>query len=110
MLKQTAEAAQAVSAQTKALDATLKAQARSLASIAERVTAIEQSLSGLPDVRRDVRNILDLEKQRAGTVAQAMNDRKREEALRQERERFVQFPVRSPSQAGSAPDGGQGAR
>ena len=110
MLKQTAEAAQAVSAQTKALDATLKAQARSLASIAERVTAIEQSLSGLPDVRRDVRNILDLEKQRAGTVAQAMNDRKREEALRQERQRFVQFPVRSPSQAGSAPDGGQGAR
>jgi len=109
VLKQTAEAAQAVSVQTKSIDATLKAQARSLASISERVTAIEQSLAGLPDVKRDVRNILDLEKQRAGAVAQAMNDRKREEALRQERERFVQFPVRPP-QPGSGSESGPGGR
>jgi hypothetical protein len=109
ILKQTAEAAQLVSAQTKSLDATLKAQARSLASISERVTAIEQALTGLPDVKRDVRNILDLEKQRAGAVAQALNDRKREEALRQERERFVQFPVRAP-QSGSGPESGPTGR
>jgi hypothetical protein len=95
MLKQTAEAAQAVGAQARSLDGTLKAQAKSLATISERVAAIEQTLASLPEVRRDVRNILDLEKQRAGAVAQAMNDRKREESLRQERERFVQFPVRS---------------
>ena len=94
MLKQTAEAAQAVGAQARSLDGTLKAQAKSLATISERVAAIEQTLASLPEVRRDVRNILDLEKQRAGAVAQAMNDRKREESLRQERERFVQFPVR----------------
>jgi septal ring factor EnvC (AmiA/AmiB activator) len=95
MLKQTAEAAQAVGAQARSLDGTLKAQAKSLATISERVAAMEQTLASLPEVRRDVRNILDLEKQRAGAVAQAMNDRKREESLRQERERFVQFPVRS---------------
>lgn len=94
MLKQTAEAAQAVGAQARSLDGTLKAQAKSLATISERVAAIEQTLASLPEVRRDVRNILDLEKQRAGAVAQAMNDRTREESLRQERERFVQFPVR----------------
>lgn len=108
MLKQTAEAAQAVGAQARALDASLKAQARSLALVTEKVSAIEQSLSGFPDVRRDVRTILDLEKQRAGTVAQVMNDRKREEALRQERERFVQFPVRPGSTSpatGSDPAG-----
>ncbi len=94
MLKQTAEAAQALGTQARSLDGTLKAQAKSLATISERVTAIEQTLASFPEVRRDVRNILDLEKQRAGAVAQAMNDRKREESLRLERERFVQFPVR----------------
>jgi len=105
MLKQTAEAAQAVGAQARSLDGTLKAQAKSLATITERVAAIEQTLASLPEVRRDVRNILDLEKQRAGAVAQAMNDRKREEALRQERERFVQFPVRqNPTGPGAAGD------
>lgn len=103
MLKQTADAAQSLNAQTKSLDAALKAQARSLATINERVAAIEQSLASLPEVKRDVRNILDLEKQRAGTVAQAMNDRKREEALKQERERFVQFPLRPAGGASEAP-------
>jgi hypothetical protein len=38
-----------------------------------------------------------------------MNDRKREEALRQERERFVQFPVRPP-QSGSGSESGPGGR
>ncbi len=109
IMKQTAEAAQAVSAQTKSLDVTLKAQARSLAAMTERVTAIEQTLASLPDVKRDVRNILDLEKQRAGSVAQALNDRKREEALRQERERFVQFPVRTAA-PGAGSEGGPGGR
>jgi len=105
MLKQTAEAAQAVGAQARSLDGTLKAQAKSLATITERVAAIEQTLASLPEVRRDVRHILDLEKQRAGAVAQAMNDRKREEALRQERERFVQFPVRqNPAGPGATGD------
>lgn len=103
MLKQTADAAQSLNAQTKSLDAALKAQARSLAAINERVAAIEQSLASLPEVKRDVRNILDLEKQRAGAVAQAMNDRKREEALKQERERFVQFPLRPAGGASEAP-------
>ncbi len=103
MLKQTADAAQSLNAQTKSLDAALKAQARSLATITERVAAIEQSLASLPEVKRDVRNILDLEKQRAGAVAQAMNDRKREEALKQERERFVQFPLRPAGGGSEAP-------
>ena len=103
MLKQTAEAAQAVGAQARSLDGTLKAQAKSLATITERVAAIEQTLASLPEVRRDVRNILELEKQRAGVVAQAMNDRKREEALRQERERFVQFPVRPAAPGAGGP-------
>ena len=103
MLKQTAEAAQAVGAQARSLDGTLKAQAKSLATITERVAAIEQTLASLPEVRRDVRNILELEKQRAGVVAQAMNDRKREEALRQERERFVQFPVRPAASGAGGP-------
>lgn len=103
MLKQTADAAQSLNTQTKSLDAALKAQARSLATITERVAAIEQSLASLPEVKRDVRNILDLEKQRAGTVAQAMNDRKREEALKQERERFVQFPARPAGGGSEAP-------
>lgn len=109
MLKQTAEAAQAVGAQARSLDGTLKAQAKSLATISERVAAIEQTLASLPEVRRDVRNILDLEKQRAGAVTQAMNDRKREESLRQERERFVQFPVRpgSPGAGSSSEPAGR---
>lgn len=109
MLKQTAEAAQAVGAQARSLDGTLKAQAKSLATISERVAAIEQTLASLPEVRRDVRNILDLEKQRAGAVTQAMNDRKREESLRQERERFVQFPARpgSPGAGSSSEPAGR---
>ena len=109
MLKQTAEAAQAVGAQARSLDGTLKAQAKSLATITERVAAIEQTLASFPELRRDVRNILDLEKQRAGAVAQAMNDRNREEALRQERERFVQFPVRQNA-AGSGATGDAAGR
>lgn len=102
MLKQTAEAAQSLGAQARSLDAALKQQARSLATISDRVTAIEQTVASLPDVRKDVRSILDLEKQRAGAVAQAMNDRKREESLKQERERFVQFPIRSGAAAGGS--------
>ncbi|MEY4214984.1 MAG: hypothetical protein ACO29W_05995 [Burkholderiaceae bacterium] len=109
MLKQTADAAQALGAQARSLDGTLKAQAKSLATITERVAAIEQTLASLPEVRRDVRNILDLEKQRAGAVAQAMNDRKREESLRLERERFVQFPVR-PAAPGAGSPGEPAAR
>jgi hypothetical protein len=93
LARQTAEAAQSIAGQTKSIDAALKTQARTLSQISDRVAAIEQSLSGIPDLRRDTRQILDLEKQRAGSVAQALNDRQREEQLRRERERFVQFPA-----------------
>jgi len=109
MLKQTAEAAQALGAQARSLDGTLKAQAKSLATITERVVALAQTLASLPEARRDVRNIVDLAEQRAGAVAQAMNDRKREESLRLERERFVQFPVR-PATPGVGSPGEPAAR
>ena len=88
--------------QAKALDTSIRAQARSLSSISDRVTAIEQSLVGLPDLRQDVRAILKLEQQRASSVTQAMTDRQREEQLRRERERFVQFPVQGAGPASGA--------
>lgn len=104
LIKQTAEAAQAINTQAKTLDTAIRAQTKSLASITDRVTAIEQTLAGLPDMRQDVRSILKLEQQRASSVAQAMSDRQREEQLRRERERFVQFPV----QGATPPPGASG--
>jgi len=62
--------------------------------------AIEQALAGIPELRRDTRQILDLEKQRANSVAQAATDRQKEENLRRERERFVQFPQTPGAAAG----------
>lgn len=107
LARQTAEAAQALAGQAKSIDAALKTQARTLGQIAERVTAIEQALNGLPDLRRDTRQILDLEKQRATSVNQAMSDRQREEQLRRERERFVQFPP-APGSTASPRNGNEG--
>ena len=110
LIRPTAEAAQALAGQAKTIDAALRSQARTLTQISERVSSIEQALTGLPELKRDTRQILDLEKQRVSTVTQAMSDRQREEQLRRERERFVQFPAQPVGTAAARSNGDQPAR
>jgi hypothetical protein len=106
--KAAAEAAQAMVAQAKALDTAIKGQARTLSSINERVQSIESKLgSAVPAVQRDLESLLKLEGERSRTVSQAANDRQREEQLRQERERFIQF--RRGGEASSQPTPAAGA-
>jgi hypothetical protein len=108
--KAAAEAAQAMVAQAKALDAAIKGQARTLSSINERVQAIESKLvSTVPAVQRDLQSLLKLESERSRSVSQAASDRQREEQLRQERERFIQFRRGGEAPAQAAPAAGAAA-
>jgi hypothetical protein len=108
--KAAAEAAQALVAQAKALDVAIKGQARTLSSINERVQAIESKLvSTVPAVQRDLQSLLKLESERSRSVNQAASDRQREEQLRQERERFIQFRRGGEAPAQAAPAAGAAA-
>lgn len=105
-----AEAAQALVAQAKALDVAIKGQAKTLSSINERVQAIESKLvSTVPAVQRDLQSLLKLESERSRSVNQAASDRQREEQLRQERERFIQFRRGGDAPAQAAPAAGAAA-
>ncbi|MEN9761369.1 MAG: hypothetical protein RI906_1195 [Pseudomonadota bacterium] len=108
--KAAAEAAQALVAQAKALDVAIKGQAKTLSSINERVQAIESKLvSTVPAVQRDLQSLLKLESERSRSVNQAASDRQREEQLRQERERFIQFRRGGDAPAQAAPAAGAAA-
>lgn len=108
--KAAAEAAQALVAQAKALDVAIKGQAKTLSSINERVQAIESKLvSAVPAVQRDLQSLLKLEGERSRSVNQAASDRQREEQLRQERERFIQFRRGGDAPAQAAPAAGAAA-
>jgi prefoldin subunit 5 len=91
LLRQTFDSVQSLAAQTKALEASLRAQAGTLATLGTRVNAIEQSAAALPAMQSDLKLILKTDQARAAVVDRVTAERRREEALREERERFVQF-------------------
>ena len=62
-----------------------------MATLGTRVNAIEQSAAALPAMQSDLKLILKNDQARAAVVDRVTAERRREEALREERERFVQF-------------------
>ena len=103
LIRQTLESVQAVAAQARSLEANLRAQATALNGVATRVAAIEQGVAKLPAMQSDLKVLLSNDQTRAAVVEKISAERRREEALRQERERFVQFPAPSGAQSGAVP-------
>jgi hypothetical protein len=92
LLRQTLDAAQAVATQARALESNLRAQSAALSGLGTRVSAIERSVAALPDMQSDLKALLRGEQARASALEKVVSEREREEGLRNERERFVQYP------------------
>jgi hypothetical protein len=107
LMRQTLDSIQAVAAQSKALEASLRSQSGVLTALGNRVSAIEQSVAALPVMQSDLKLILRNDQTRAAAVERVAAERKREEVLRDERERFVQFPRQDGSTQGGGQPGGR---
>jgi hypothetical protein len=107
LVRQTLDAVQGVSTQSRTLEGSLRAQTATLSGLSARVTSIEQSLASLPAMQADLKSLLRTEQERAAVLDRAVSERQREESLRKERERFVQFP-RQPDTS-SSPGSSAGA-
>ena len=92
LLRQTLDAAQAVATQARALESNLRAQSSALSGLSTRVSAIERNVAALPDMQSDLKALLRGEQSRASALEKVISERQREEGLRNERERFVQYP------------------
>jgi len=109
LIRQTLDAVNSVATQARALEAGLRSQSASLSSLGKRVSSIEQSVLNLPAMQADLKSLLQGEQVRASAVQRVADERRREEALRQERERFVQFPRTPGSDSStSSPAAGTG--
>lgn len=103
LLRQTLDAAQAVATQARALESNLRAQSTALSGLSTRVSAIERTVAALPGMESDLKALLRGEQSRTAALEKAVSERQREEGLRNERERFVQYPRQaSPSAAPQA--------
>lgn len=110
LIRQTLDTVNSVATQARALEATLRSQSASLAAVGKRVASIEQSVLTLPTMQADLKSLLQGEQVRAAAVQRVADERNREESLRQERERFVQFPrIPGSDGGGSSPAPGAGA-
>jgi hypothetical protein len=105
LVRQTLDAVQGVAAQSRALEGNLRAQSAALSGLSARVASIEKALEPLPAMQSDLKLLLRTDQDRAAALDRAVSERQREEALRRERERFVQFP-RQPD---SLPSSGAGS-
>lgn len=105
LLRQTLDAVQAIATQARSLEANLRSQSTALSGLASRVATIEQSVSTLPAMQGDLKVLLRNDQTRAAVVEKVVSERRREETLRADRERFVQFPAQSaePGVPGSVP-------
>lgn len=100
-VKQTLDAIQGLAAQVRTLEGSLRTQSAALSGMGNRVAAIERGIAAIPAMQSDLKLLLKGEQTRAAALDRVAAERQREEKLRTERERFVQFPRQQGASGGT---------